>query len=88
VLTPARDDAPYVSALAIDADSALAPMAVGELTPPQAGFALRVGAHPGLRGAAGSGNVFLYRSDQWGTERWLVDRQGLLIDAQCFQRSA
>ena len=57
----------------------------GELSQAQSRFAERVDAHPGLEVEAGQ--VFLYREDDVGCERWLVDRDGRILDFARFDRS-
>jgi hypothetical protein len=48
------------------------------LSPLQLAFAQRTDAHPGLTSRGGA--VFFYREDDAGAKRWLVDREGHLLD--------
>jgi hypothetical protein len=63
-------------------------MATDPLSPAQLRFAESKSARPGTHGLADDGrSVFLYHEDEVGLERWLVDRQGHVLDFASFRRS-
>lgn len=57
------------------------------LTPAQMRFAREHGARPGFARAS-DGSVFFYRGHYRGTERWLVDGGGKVIDFASFPSRA
>lgn len=56
-----------------------------ELSPAQREFASCERATPGMRGTTG---VFLYREERRATYRWLVSREGYVLDTARFARAA
>jgi hypothetical protein len=56
-----------------------------ELSPAQREFASCERASPGMRGTTG---VFLYREELRATYRWLVSKEGYVLDAARFARAA
>ena len=56
------------------------------LTPAQMRFAREHRARPKLVRES-DGSVFFYRGDYRGTERWLVDSQGDVLDVEYFRAS-
>ncbi len=57
------------------------------LTTAQMRFAREPGARPGFARVR-DGSVFFYRDDHAGTERWLVDCQGDVLDVAYLPRGA
>lgn len=55
-----------------------------ELTEPQRRFAEREHATPFLR--SGNRGVFLYQNGPVSTRRWLVDREGRILESAAFRR--
>jgi hypothetical protein len=53
------------------------------LTAGQQRFARANRATVGPEGTVGG--VFMYRREPWGTVRWLVDRDGTILDQQSFR---
>jgi hypothetical protein len=54
------------------------------LSQSQLAFAGRTGAQPGLRSQSGA--VFFYREDEDRARRWLVDREGHVLDFMQFPK--
>lgn len=65
------------------------PKAAGDpvLTPAQMRFAREHRARPRLARES-DGSVFFYRDHYHGTERWLVDSEGQVLDEEYFRGSA
>jgi hypothetical protein len=61
-----------------------ASVSVAQLSPAQQEFASREQAIPGTRGAVSG--VFLYREELRATYRWLVSRDGYVLDSARFAR--
>ena len=57
------------------------------LTREQSRFAEENGARAGVKSLAASGAIFLYRDDAFGTDRWLVDGRGSVLDIMRFHKS-
>jgi hypothetical protein len=61
------------------------PVSLRELSPAQQQFASREHAVPGSLGAVNG--VFLYREESLATYRWLVSREGYVLDSARFARA-
>jgi hypothetical protein len=57
-----------------------------ELTPEQLLFAEREHAVPGVCGVLDCESVFMYREEELGAWRWLVDARGRIVDRERFSR--
>lgn len=57
-----------------------------ELTPEQRLFAEREHAVPGVCGVLDRESVFMYREEELGAWRWLVDGSGRIVDRERFSR--
>jgi len=60
----------------------------GLLTEAQRQFAREHHANPVLRSDSDGRMIFMYRNDELGTSRWLVDPAGKVVDSAVFRHSA
>jgi hypothetical protein len=60
--------------------------AIDHLTEPQSQFAREHNATPLLQFSPTNGSVFMYRSTDRQTHRWLVDPLGRTVESASFQR--
>jgi hypothetical protein len=60
---------------------------VDRLTDAQRQFASVQRARPVLRSSRDSRMIFMYRTDELGTSRWLVDHAGRVVESAVFRRS-